>query len=236
MSSEFRPSYEAWCSALEDHTAGLHANWEKYSTEYSAETEGAHYDNRRNPLPPIPYMGRCDARTLVGPVATIFLCGIPLPPVDIREDVTIAVAAKSSVNEEEKDGDVDINDVKNDVKYNSSTIDYLPTYFEYYYCVTLYSTPNSSVVCCIDGELFFDSISSSFISDDVKVSENTTSISHQRLVHQLGIKPGAQQGQQRTSDFGVGSNTYKTSCKRCNSPKLVVLHHYVNRCFVPQPL
>ena len=100
----------------------------------------------------------------MGPVATVCLCRIPLPPVDMvvhleqdddmideEGDDTIIVAAKSSVSEEEKDGDVDINDVKNDVKYNSSTTDYLPTYFEYFDCVALYSSPNSSVDCCIDG-------------------------------------------------------------------------------------
>ena len=141
------------------------------------------------PTTTIPVMGRCDACGLVGSVDSICICGIPLPPVHMdahldqeghMADSSIAIiacamaaelsAAESSADEEEKDGDV-----KNDVKYNSSTTDYLPTFFEYFDCVALSSSPNSSVDCCIDGDFFFDAISSSFISDDVDVSNQGTS-------------------------------------------------------------
>ena len=96
-----------------------------------------------DPSPPdIPVIGRCDACGLVGSVDHMCICGIPLPPGPMdalldqeghMDDSSIAIvacamaaelsAAKSSAEEEEKVGDV-----KNDVKYNSSTTDYLPTF------------------------------------------------------------------------------------------------------------
>ena len=86
-------------------------------------------------------------------------------------------------DEEEK---VDFIDVKNDVKNNSSTTDYLPTFFEYFDCNTIFpsaSVRNLSVDCCLDGEFYFDTVGSSFMPP-VEACDNFVSESISNSFHQ----------------------------------------------------
>ena len=60
VSSEPRPSYEAWCSVLEVDsivTTDLHADLAEQTVAYSAEIEAARCAIRRNSPPPIPDIG-----------------------------------------------------------------------------------------------------------------------------------------------------------------------------------
>lgn len=138
-------------------------------------------------------------------------------------DVSAETLAVSSADEEEK---VDFIDVKNDVKNNSSTTNYLPTFFEYFdYSTRLSpdSLTNLSVDCCLDGEFYFDTVGSSFmppvdpssiLDDFVSKSTSYSSLQGTRDLcvcsQMCNVSIGSQKCKMCTN--GTAPTTYSKNC------------------------